>query len=324
MSTIKFNSNKIALDASSICIEILFILMKKYINCTFATLIIMMLSSSVALAALKRPIMVASDRQMSAFIDGEKCTHGVKITFKAQSKAEFDRRTGKAARFIGNVTDLLNAQCPILERVSVRGKVKNDILYSGTAEAKTGWVVTELGSDSGGGILSQNALENTTNSKNNFLNAPDFINARNIIAIAQDKRNECVAFETKTKNCLVRNHYSIEANQISLRSESLLNKKGSIAILSYSYSIKDSFLCTDPRKTKVDISGGNMSQESKEDMKEMLIERLNALDGEICTGFKGKASTNLFTQSFGSDGSSQAMEQSSVFSQTPFGLRIED
>lgn len=277
---------------------------------------------AAARAAPSIPRLVSSDQKLAAFVEGADCQPAVRVRFQAKSEAEFDRATGKAARFIGNVTDLLKSQCPMLTRVSVKGLVGERILYSGVAEAATDWVVVELGSRSGSGILSA-GTQGKQDEKKKFAAAAGFIAAPAIIDVAKTQGIECVGLDAKTKTCLARNHYAVNGSQIDVTAEYLLNKDGTIAKATYSPSISQGFLCTDPNKVRVEVSGGKLTEESRTGMKELLIERLRSAGSEFCAGFAGQLPAGLSTQSFGADGSSQAPAQTAAFSSAVLGLRIE-
>lgn len=271
---------------------------------------------------LQRPILSTANNRISARLDGPPCGELIRLVFNGADAQDFMAVEQGAASLMNNVTELLRGQCPSVARVSTRGTVAGKVVYTGVAEAATDWEVVELGSGSGSALLSGRAGSGPSAARRQFATDPGLVPAARFVEWVRATPTLCVRPSKNT--CAGLNQFEVRGDgSLHLTATYQMDANGAMAQLSYPARPKDEFFCSNPADAKVSVMGGKLTAAGRAEMQSLLLERVQAAGQEVCTGYLGSQPNALQTETFGSNGASQAERTQATLTAQRMPLRYE-
>ena len=273
-----------------------------------------------------RPAMITAKREMAAFFDGPRCADAVKMIFKGKDIKYFKSDQPIAARLINNVATLIRGQCPNANQISARGLVQGKIVYTGIAEAATDWTVVELGVSKNIGSLSGGRVEGSkAGEKEKFKGGEGFLPISELVKLGSGKPFLCTRYDAKTKTCsAITDIGQVSSDGGKIKASSLIKAAGD-PVVNFSDNVNSGggFMCLNPQKSSVAITGGKLSPGARKTMETDFKDRAADKGDEICIGYQ-RNGEKLFSEYFDKEGYSVA-EKSEVtlFAAAP-GLRLDE
>lgn len=258
-----------------------------------------LICASAAVAQIaKVPFLKSADGKLAASFSGPRCGQEVAFTFTGPDQTTFNKG-GVATRLMNNVVVLVRQSCPQVKMVSAKGVVGSQVVYNAIAEGETRWLLLELGSSRDAGMLTGTG-RGTSADRANFARRKDFSGFGDVLATMKGKMFLCDSAMSGscTASSEFRNATDKRAN-VTLRS--LLDKGGTKALMTYSATNQNGFMCFNPEAAKIEVVGGQSSPAARVRFATDLRERLKPYGSQVCSGYALRGS-QLVSANFGADG----------------------
>lgn len=254
-----------------------------------------------ALPALaERPILTSEDKSIAAFLDGPGCADTVKTIFRAKKADAFASGNLTAGRLMNNITALVSKSCPSVTLVRTTGIVDNRKVYSGVADAETGWEIVEYGLRNSGGFIASSHNVGDTPDLPDYLAASSYTTFGDVVQLASTSPFLCTNHDAASGTCtLITTFENATASGATMVTRQLIDDDGAVGTVTLSGETEDGLWCGNPQEATVVAAGGKLAEGSKSQaaMEEMLLERVQDAGEKVCVGYamsNGKLTTTQF------------------------------
>lgn len=243
-----------------------------------------LIAGSAANAQLlrNRPFLTSLDGTLSARIEGPACAETVSLVFTGRASGTFNDQ-GIATRLMNNAAQRLGATCGAVKLVTAKGMVNERVVYNAVAEKSTNWELLELGSSRDVSLFA-GSEGGTAGDQANFQRRRDFADFGALLRTMSTQRFLCVGASGAgcTSVTELRNASSGSAMMVS---RSLLDSRGTVAVLSYETTNQSGFLCGNPQRAQLEVVGNAASPLARQRMATDLRERLRPYGNRVCNGY---------------------------------------
>ena len=237
-----------------------------------------------------RPFLTSLDGTLSARIEGTACAETVSLVFTGRSSGTFNDQ-GIATRLMNNAAQRLAATCGTVKLVTAKGVVNERVVYNAVAERSTSWELLELGSSRDSSLFA-NGEGGTAGDQANFQKRRDFADFGGMLRTMGGQRFLCVG--SSGAGCTsVTELRNASAGTATMISRSLLDGRGTVAVLTYATTNQSGFLCGNPQGAQLEVVGNAASPIARQRMATDLRERLRPYGNRVCNGYalRGNAIT---------------------------------
>jgi len=255
----------------------------RHLLTSFAAIcIITVTASGDAQMLANRPFLNSIDGSLSASFSGPRCGDEVSFTFVGPQAATFNK-DGVATRLMNNVVATLRTSCSRVKLVAAKGTVNGQIVYNAVAESGGGWELLELGSSRDASMLGGGA-RGTSGDRVNFAKRRDFAAFGEVLTAMKGKPNLCGAPQGSSCTSISQFKNASE-DGATVIARSLLDSRGTQAVLTYAALNRSGFLCSNPEQAKIDVVGGGATPAARARMAVDLRERLKPYGKQVCSGY---------------------------------------
>jgi hypothetical protein len=212
----------------------------------------------------------------------------VDFVFTGKGSGTFNRNQ-VATRLMNNVVAQLQRTCPRVKLVSAKGVVNGNVVYNAVAESATGWLLLELGSARDMSLLA-GGTAGTSSDKGNFARRRDFAGFPALLAATRGRPFLCSG--TNGGSCTAVTEFKGASDSgATVVARSLLDGRGTQAVLTYRAQNRSGFLCSNPEQAQIEVIGSGASAAARSRMATDLRERLKPYGSEVCMGYAVRGST---------------------------------
>lgn len=234
-----------------------------------------------------RPFLTSLDGTLSARIDGAACAETVSLVFSGRTSGTFNEQ-GIATRLMNNAAQRLAATCGTVKLVTAKGVVNDRVVYNAVAEKATNWELLELGTSRDASLFAAGD-GGTAGDQANFQRRRDFADFGAMLRAMGSQRFLCVGGNAAgcTSVTELRNASNGAATMVS---RSLLDSRGTMAVLTYASTNQGGFLCGNPQTAQLEVIGNAASPMARQRMAADLRERLRPYGTRVCNGYAVRGS----------------------------------
>lgn len=243
--------------------------------------------SAYAQLLKSRPFLTSLDGTLSARIEGASCAETVSLVFSGRSSGTFNDQ-GIATRLMNNAAQRLASTCGAVKLVTAKGVVNDRVVYNAVAEKATNWELLELGTSRDASLFAAGD-GGTAGDQANFQRRRDFADFGAMLRTMGSQRFLCVGANAAgcTSVTELRNASNGAATLVS---RSLLDSRGTVAVLTYATTNQGGFLCGNPQNAQLEVVGNAASPMARQRMAADLRERLRPYGNRVCNGYAVRGS----------------------------------
>lgn len=208
-----------------------------------------------------------------------KCDKRVEFRIVGPERSFFTSDNPDVRPLVVGLTTLMRQECPRMERIRIQGYVGKDVVYSAVAEKSFNWAfsVVPPGKEytgRGAGIGLANAL-------GNLRKRYTFMSATELAAKARAGEKLCV--EPQGGTCTYELSFANFGASGEIVSTRYQVNGGAQAIATARSSVRegDAF-CSDPAKATIEVRGGRLSPEGRNELAASLGEQGRSLRAPVC------------------------------------------
>jgi hypothetical protein len=232
-------------------------------------------------------LIARAGSELEARAEGTACAPRVKVTITSTNAKLFEGEIPAAAKFFTNARAGHSLSCPQMKRMVAQGRSGGKVMFTAMADQSNGWEALILGATILDSRAEEAALASTgPTPKSVFRSSAGFTQAGDILSRTKDKFL-CVAGAAITCEMVLKFTASGPDTAVITNRHALSGGRAA-AVVTTTSAIRDGFFCADPNTSGVVIEDPQMSEDARNDYAEQLLERVRS-NGEICTGFSGKA-----------------------------------